>query len=139
MKVEGEKQVAKMFGDLAPREAKNLSRRLVVKIAALVRNDVRKSARSKVRKHTGNLFKSIRSRREKSDERAGDFKASVVINLEPSKGPIGPHWHFVEFGTVKQAPRPFIAPVVEVWNQKMPRVYREEFGRQMEKQLAKRS
>ncbi len=137
--VAGLEQVAKMFGDLAPREAKNLSRRLVTKIAAQVRNDVRKSAKQKVKKHTGNLFKAIRSKRDKGNERRGEFTASVVINLRPSQGTIAPHWHFIEFGTVKQTATPFIAPVVKVWEQKMPGVYREEFGKQLEKELAKKA
>lgn len=139
VKVEGLKQLTKMFGDLAPREAKNLSRRLVVKIAALVRKDVLKSARQKVKEHTGNLFKAIRSKRDKGNERRGVFEASVVINLRPSKGTIAPHWHFIEFGTVKQTATPFIAPVVRVWEQKMPGVYRQEFGKQLEKELAKKA
>ena len=139
LKLEGFEQLTKMFGDLAPKEAKNLSRRLVAKIAAQVRNDVRKSAKQKVKQHTGNLFKAIRSKRDKGSEQRGVFEASVVINLRPSKGPIAPHWHFIEFGTVNQSATPFIAPVVEQWKQKMSRVYRQEFGKQMEKELAKKA
>jgi len=137
--LEGFKEVSNTFGKLAPREAKNLSRRLVVKLAALVRNDVRKKAKQVVKKRTGNLFKAIRSKRDKGDERKGQFEASVVINLKRGQGQIAPHWHFIEFGTVKQTATPFIGPVIEVWNAKMPRVYREEYGKQLEKTLAKRA
>ena len=138
VRIEGDKELERTFRDLAPREAKNLSRRLVVKIAAMVRNDIQKSAKSVVRKRTGNLFKAIRSKRDKGDEKNGDFQASVIVNLKPSQGAIAPHWHFIEFGTIKQAPRPFIRPVIEIWIAKLPRIYREEYGRQLERTLAKR-
>lgn len=135
--VQGLKDVEKTLGVLAPRESRNLSRRLVVRIAALVRNDVRAAAREVVQRRTGNLFKAIRSKRERG--KPDVFEASVTINLKPGGGPIAPHWHFIEFGTVKQKATPFIAPTVKAWEPKLPRVYREEFGKQLERQLAKRS
>lgn len=134
--VEGLKGVEKTLGVLAPRESKNLSRRVVVKLAALVRNDVRAAARSVVDRVTGRLFKAIRSKRERGRE--GVFEASVTIHLEAGGAPTAPHWHLIEFGTVKQKERPFIFPTVKEWVPKLPRVYREEFGRQLERQLAKR-
>lgn len=134
--VEGQKEVEKTLRKLAPRESRNLTRRLVVKVAALVRTDVRAKAREVVDRVTGNLFKAIRSKRERG--RPDVFEASVTINLKAGQ-PIAPHWHFIEFGTVKQRPRPFIAPTVEEWRPQMPRVYREEFGKQLERQLAKRN
>ena len=135
--VQGLKDVEKTLGVLAPRESRNLSRRLVVRIAALVRNDVRAAARQVVERRTGNLFKAIRSKRERGTPDV--FEASVTINLKVGGGPIAPHWHFIEFGTVKQKATPFIAPTVKEWEPKLPRVYREEFGKQLERQLAKRS
>ena len=128
--------VEKTLGVLAPRESRNLSRRVVVKIAALVRNDVRAAARSVVDRRTGRLFKAIRSKRERG--RPEVFEASVTIHLEAGGAPTAPHWHLIEFGTVNQGARPFIFPTVKEWVPKLPRFYREEFGRQLERQLAKR-
>lgn len=128
--------VEKTLGVLAPRESRNLSRRVVVKLAALVRNDVRAAARSVVDRRSGRLFKAIRSKRERG--RPDVFEASVTIHLKLDGAPTAPHWHLIEFGTVKQRPRPFIAPTVKEWEPRLPRVYREEFGRQLERQLAKR-
>lgn len=128
--------VEKTLGVLAPRESRNLSRRVVVKLAALVRDDVRAAARSVVDRRTGRLFKAIRSKRERG--RPDVFEASVTIHLQSGGAPTAPHWHLIEFGTVKQRPRPFIAPTVKEWEPKLPRVYREEFGKQLERQLAKR-
>jgi len=135
--IEGQKAVERTLEDLAPREARNIMRRLVTKIAALVRNDMRAAAKSVVKKRTGRLFKAIRSKREKG--RQDVFEASVTVNLKAGSGVTAPHWHFIEFGTVKQKATPFIAPTVKKWEPKLPRVYREEFGRQLEKQLAKRA
>lgn len=135
--VTGLKDLERTFRTLAPRESRQLTRRLVVKIAALVRNDVRAAAREVVDRFTGNLFKAIRSKRERG--RRDVFEASVTINLEGGGGPIAPHWHFIEFGTVKQRPTPFIGPTVKEWDARIPRVYREEFGKQLERQLAKRA
>jgi HK97 gp10 family phage protein len=111
-------------------------RRLVVAIARRVRDDVRTAARSVVQRRTGNLFKAIRSKRERG--RPDVFEASIIIHLKHDGSPKAPHWHFIEFGTVKQRPRPFIAPTVKEWEPRMPEVYREEFGRQLERELAKR-
>ncbi len=133
--VENLKDVEKTLGVLAPRESRNLSRRVVVKIAALVRNDVRTAARGVVKRRTGNLFKAIRSKRERG--RPDVFEASVTINLK-GDAVRAPHWHLIEFGTVKQKPRPFVAPTVKDWEPRIPRLYVEEFGRQLERTLAKR-
>ena len=134
--VDGLAEVEKTLGILAPRESRQLMRRLVVKVAALVRNDVRSAARSVVDRRTGRLFKAIRSKRERGSPDV--FEASVTINLKAGGAPTAPHWHFIEFGTVNQRPRPFIAPTVKEWEPKLGRVYRAEFGKQLEKQLAKR-
>lgn len=134
--VEGLKQVEKTLRDVTPRQSRNIMRRLVVRIAASVRDDVRKAARSVVKRRTGNLFKAIRSKREKG--RPDIFEASVIVHLKKDGSPRAPHWHFIEFGTVKQSARPFIAPTVIQWQAKMPQVYREEFGQQLERELAKR-
>ncbi len=134
--VEGLRGVEKTLGVLAPRESRNLSRRVVVKIAALVRNDVRAAAREVVTRRSGRLFKAIRSKRERG--RPDVFEASVTIHLKAGGAPTAPHWHLIEFGTVNQKPRPFIAPTVKEWEPQLTRFYREEFGRQLERQLAKR-
>lgn len=135
--VEGLKQVERTLRDVTPRESRNIMRRLVVKIAANVRDDIRKAARSVVKRRTGNLFKAIRSKREKG--RPDVFAASVIVHLKKDGKPRAPHWHFIEYGTVKQSARPFIAPTVQQWDAQMPRVYREEFGKQLEREIAKRA
>ena len=136
--VENLADVDKTLRVLAPREARNLGRRVVVKIAATVRNDVRTAARGVVEKRTGRLFKAIRSKRERG--RPPDvFEASVTIHLKAGGAVTAPHWHLIEFGTVKQKPRPYIAPTVKEWEPKIPRFYVQEFGRQLERTLAKRA
>lgn len=138
LQVEGLRTVENAMGVLAPRESRQLTRRLVVRIAVLVRNDVRAAAREVVTRRTGRLFRAIRHKRERG--RRDQFEASVTINLKGGSGAhIAPHWHFIEFGTVKQRETPYIRPTVKAWEPKVPRVYREEFGTQLEKQLAKRA
>lgn len=137
LSVDGLPDVEKTLRVLAPRESRNLTRRLVVRIARHVRDDVRAALETVVDRKTGNLFAAIRSKRERGASRE-EAEASVTINLKKASGKIGPHWHFIEFGTVKQKATPFIEPTVRTWVAKMPRVYREEFGRQLERTLAKR-
>lgn len=134
--VEGQREIENTLRKLAPRESRNIMRRTVVRIARLVRDDVRAAARSVVQRRTGNLFKAIRSKRERG--KPDVFEASVTIHLKHDGKPKAPHWHFIEFGTVKQRPRPFIAPTLKEWEPRIPRVYREEYGKQLERELAKR-
>lgn len=133
--VEGEREVLRTFRQRGPRSSRNIMRRVVVRLARDVRDDVRAAAREVVDERTGSLFKAIRSKRERGTP--DTFEASVTINTKRGSGPIAPHWHFIEFGTVNQRPRPYIAPTVHAWEPQLPRVYRDEFGRQLERELRK--
>ncbi len=138
LKVGGLRTVENTLGVLAPKESRQLNRRLVVRIARRVRDDVRQAAREVVRRRTGALFRAIRHKRERG--RRDVFEASVTVNLKGGSGAhIAPHWHFIEFGTVKQRATPYIRPTVKAWDSQIFPAYREEFGEQLEKQLAKRA
>lgn len=45
------------------------------------------------------------------------------------------YWHFVEFGTVKHRAQPFIRPTVQEITPRIPQIYRQEFGRRLEREL----
>lgn len=135
--VENLEDVTKTLGELAPRESRNINRRIVVRIARAVRDDVRAAAREVVERRTGNLFKAIRSKRTRG--RPDVFEAAVVVHLKKDGAPRAPHWHFIEFGTVKMKARPYIAPTVKEWEPQIPRVYRQEFGKQFEREMEKRA
>lgn len=139
--IEGMADLEKKLLEVMPREALNISRRTATKLAA----EVRKEIKSKTPEDTGNLKKSIKSKRDKDFGKANLAGASIY-----TERPFGNHWHLVEHGTQerfhksgkavgKMPAQPFVLPTVEEWRGKLPQFYREEFGRQFEKEMAKRS
>lgn len=98
IKIQGAEDVLRAFDRFDKASRVNL-RSAVRKNA----NALRKGMRSRIHNVTGNLSKSISAKYDK-----GGFGAVVG----PTR-PKGSHAHFLEFGTVKMAPRPFITPAAE--------------------------
>lgn len=133
VKIEGMDELQATLKDVLPREARNILRRTTLKIASNVRDVVRQ--RSPV--DTGNLKKSIKSKRDKGTPT--NITASVYVDKSGGKSGKGYHYHFVEFGTVKMTARPFIVPTVEEMRPGLSEEYRKEFGVQFEKEMQKRA
>jgi HK97 gp10 family phage protein len=128
--IEGMEDLMATLKTVLPREARNITRRTVVKIAAEVRNDIRQNAP----KDTGELKKSIKSKRDRGKP---DF-ASASVNVIPKEQSPAFYWRFLEYGTKNMPAQPFILPVVEQWKGKINEVYRQEFSVQFEKEMSKR-
>lgn len=98
VKIEGLEEVMREFNRFDKASRVNL-RSAVRKNA----NALRKGMRSRIHNVTGNLSRSISAKYDK------DGFGAVV---GPTR-PLGSHAHFLEFGTVKMAARPFITPAAE--------------------------
>lgn len=133
IRIEGLQDLRRTLGDVLPREASNILRRTVTKVAATVRDDMRQAAP----KRDGALRKAIKSRRERG--RPGVQEAAVWITHGRNQRNDAYYWHFFEFGTVKMPAAPFIQPSVERTRANINTIYRREFGQQLEREMAKRA
>jgi HK97 gp10 family phage protein len=145
MEIKGIEEVADLLLTVTPRESRNILRRTTVTIARTVRDEVRKRAPVGP---TGNLQRSIKSKRN-SDERTL-ISAQVYADRSGGRSGKGYHSHLVEFGTrprQKQSgaysgvgpAQPFINPAADSLRGEIPGMYRDQFGRELEKELAKRA
>jgi HK97 gp10 family phage protein len=141
VKIDGLQQAQKTLTELLPRESLNIARRTAGGIARKLRTEIKKKAKKK----TGNLAKNIKSKRAKDYGRPNLASYDVYVERD------GFYWRFIEHGTAerkqkktgkkvgKMSPDPFVTPTVEAFRPQMPILYREEFGKQLEKELAKRN
>lgn len=135
VKIIGLQDLQVLLQETMPREANNIMRRTTAGIAAEVRADIRQKAPVQ----TGNLKRSIKSKRDKG--RRGVASASVYVDRSGGKSGRGYHWHLVEFGARggKMPAQPFVVPTVEEWRPQMPKLYRERFGVELEREMQKRA
>lgn len=132
VKIHGLSDLQKTLNTLMPREATNVLRRTTYGIATKVRDQVKERAPVQ----SGALRRSIKAKRNRGTKT--NISSSVIADKSGGRSGRGYHWHFLEFGTVKMPAQPFINPTVEAMRPQIPGIYRAEFGRQLEKQLAKR-
>ncbi|WP_418186735.1 HK97-gp10 family putative phage morphogenesis protein [Aliarcobacter lanthieri] len=91
---------------------KNIQKNIMVGATRAGANVVRDKAKELVPKDTRNLEKSIGTIRRNSKNRAV-VHFSVTNRKGRKQSHDGWYGHFAEFGTVKQAPEPFMRPALE--------------------------
>lgn len=123
----------KMLKVLLPREARNVSRRAVTRVAAILRDEARK----RVRVDTGGLKRSIKSRRTRGTR--DQAEAKLYMDRSGGRSGKGSRWHFIEYGTVDHKAYPFVRPAVESVRVRLEPLYRDVLGREIERELAKRA
>jgi HK97 gp10 family phage protein len=141
MEIEGLDELLAALKDVAPREARNLSRAVVHGVAAEGAKRLKSSAPSRWR-GLKRGFVAIR-RRGLPDKPVSE----VRVNRDRAF-----YWHWVEFGTqprqtrkgkfagaVAPNPQPFIVPTVERMRAEQPEIYREQFARKLEQALARKA
>lgn len=133
MAIEGMEELVSNLTGVMPREARNLARGAVQGVAAKVRNNMR----SKAPKDTGELRKAIVAVRRRGT--ATQVASDVWINHGKGQKYNAWYWHFLEFGTQDQPAQPFVTPSVEEMSPKIPQIYRDEFGKRLEKLMAKKA
>jgi HK97 gp10 family phage protein len=131
LKVEGIEDIQEMLKERAPRVARNLMRATVQAIASNIAKDAKKDAP----KRSGNLRKSIKAKRKKSP--ADQPVSQVIVGEGKGEKPNAFYWKFVEYGTQHSAAHPFITPAKQRAQANMKTLLVEEFGKKLEKQLAR--
>lgn len=129
--IAGMEDLQETLKEVLPREATNILRRTTFGLAGVVTEKIKERAP----RRTGKFRKSIKRKRNRGTKT--EISSSVVA--ESGKKSRGFLWHFFEFGTVNMSARPFIVPTVEAIRPNVPSIYREEFGVQYEREMAKRN
>lgn len=104
VQVIGGDDLAKVMEQFAPRIANNLMRTVVHGVAS----DITKEAKSRVPKRTGNLRRSLKTKRRRG--KPGKPVSEVLAESGNVKND-GFYWRFVEYGTQNGSPeQPFMRP-----------------------------
>jgi HK97 gp10 family phage protein len=128
VKIDGIKDVNKIFAELIPKHARNLSRAYVHGLAS----DMAKEAKKRVPIKTGTLKKAIKAkrRRGKPDKPVSD----VIVTQGKEEKNDGFYWFFVENGVggpVPQPERPFLRPAKDLVVAEMPKRSKEQFNKKL--------
>lgn len=131
--IEGMQQLQETLGKVAPREGKRILNRTVTRIAA----EMRKDARSRAPRRDGTLRKAIKSKRDRGSR--DRVEASLRVTHGKNAKYDAFYWHFVEFGTAKQSPAPFITPAMENARARLKSNFHRHFFEQFQKEMQKRA
>lgn len=133
IEITGVDELNDLTSKVSPRVAHRLARGTVQFIASMARNGMRRRAP----KADNVLRKAIVSKRR----RGTPTEAVSDVRITHGKGVKHDawYWHFVEFGTVKHSAQPYIRPEIDEIQPQIPRIYRAEFGRRLEKELARQA
>lgn len=127
VQVEGIKELRKTLTEFAPKQVDNLLRQAVFALA----RDARDKMKRRVKKRSSRLAKSIYAVRRRG-------KPGLHVS-EVRGGATAPYGFILEFGSRSTKAQPFITPTVEQLRAKLAEHYRENFGKQLEKAMAKRA
>jgi HK97 gp10 family phage protein len=127
MQIFGIEDLKKMLKDYAPNEARNILRQTVHGLAGKTRDVLKRRVKKRYRR----LQRSIKAvrRRSKNFEHVSEVRG----------GRTAPYGFMLEYGTSKTRAQPFITPGVEELRPKMAQIYRDEFGKQLERVLKRRA
>ena len=129
IQITGVKELKKMASQVAPKVARNLARSTVHYIAGVARKDMRR----RVPEDEGTLKRAIVTKRRKMRNNMAISDVRITHGGQAKFDAW--HRHFVEFGTKQHAAVPYIRPTVEQLAPQIPTLYRDEFGRRLERKL----
>lgn len=130
VKVIGMADLQETLESVSLREAKNILRRTTFELAGVVTEKIK----ARAPRRTGKYARAIKRKRNRGTKT--QIEASVVA--ESGKKQHGFKWAWLEFGTVNMAAQPHIVPSVEEIRPNVEGIYRQEFGVQYEREMAKR-
>lgn len=134
IKLDGLKELGVAMQKLSEDMQKKIARSATSAAATIVRKSTQQNIRARGLVDTGNLLKAVSVQRSRKTRltsehrvgvrsgggyRNGDIsggKTSDVKTAKQGKGKLGVdafYWSFLEFGTVKRGPTPFLAPALE--------------------------
>ena len=132
-RIDGLDELRKTLRDVSPAEGTRIARRTVTRIA----REVRDATRNRAPVDTGNLRRSIKSKRSRGGP--GEAEAEVYVDRSGGRSGSGYHWHLLEFGTRKMPAQPFTNPTIEEYRPKVPGMYRDQWFRESAKEMEKRA
>lgn len=133
MAIEGMDELIENLTGVLPREAHNLARSTVHAVAGQVRNGMR----ARAPKDTGTLRKAIMTKRNR-----GTFtqvSSDVVITHGKNARYDAYYWFLVEWGSQNTPAQPYVNPTIEEMRPQLPDIFRQEWGKKLEKLLAKKA
>lgn len=131
--VEGLKNVERILEQITPKHARNLNRAVNYGIASEITKETKNNIRSLGIEKTGNLRKSLKTKRAKSHP---DKPISDVIFSSGKKEKYdGYYWRFVEFGTKTSVEKPFLRPVVQKIKSNIEEIYEQQFTKKLAAQI----
>lgn len=133
MAIEGMEELMDTLDDVLPREAKNLARTTVQNIA----QQLVKLMRFHAPKDTGTLRKAIVAVRRRGT--ATQVASDVLITKGRGQKNDAWYWHFVEWSTTQKPATPFIQPSIETITPSISDIFREQWGKNLEKLLARKA
>ena len=124
---EGVEELRDALRNVIPREAIQILRTVNFNIAAELRDVMKKL----VKKRTGKLEHTIYAirRRSRNYEHISEVRG----------GREAPYAFMLEFGTSKTRAQPFILPSVEELRPDLERIYREQFGKALERVMRRKA
>lgn len=129
--IDGIEELRHLTHNVSPRVSLQLARSTVHGIAGQIRNAMRKRAPQA----TNTTRKAIHTKRRRGTPE------EVVSEVRIAHGAGVQHdawyWKFLEFGTIKQPAQPFVRPVVEEFEGKIPEIYKAEFFRKLQARLVR--
>ena len=128
LEVVGIESMNKIFDNILPKHARNLSKAFVHGLAS----DMSKEAKKRVPVNKGTLKKAIKAkrRRSKPDKPTSD----VVVEQGSDAKNDGFYWHMVEYGTggpVPQPEQPFLRPARDLVKLEMPQRAEAQFQKKL--------
>lgn len=131
--IEGLDELQDTLLNVTPREANALLKRVTLSIA----EGMAAKMRTSVPVRTGKLRDAIVAQQGK--QRPNKPSAEVIIQSGKGAKRNAFYWHFVEFGTRHMKAEPFIVPSVESERPQVQQKFREGFGQELERTLARKA
>lgn len=127
IKIKNDQAVKDILITVTPKVARNLVRSTVHGVAGEIRDDIKRTAPDDPSTRKDDLIRSTKTKRERA--KGWYFSSTVRI--------VRFYWRFLEFGTVKLIPRPFVLPAVERARTDLVARFRSQFGKKLEAMLAR--
>lgn len=150
LKIDGLQELEKKLREMAPDLARNALRAAVGAAAKVVKDEA--STRAEPHKKTGALQANIYAKRDR--KRSNDFGQTYIVGVRNGQakyannkknrraGRAGKtyedagatfYWRFLEFGTVKMSPKPFLRPAFETKKVEAVEAIKERLWKRIEK------
>jgi len=121
IEIRGIEEMDRVFSEITPRHAVNISRAMIHGIAG----EIRDVARQEAPEVDGILKKAIKAKRRRM--RFDWIQSDVIVEHGTSAKNDAFYWRFVERGTSQLPARPFVLTSVRALESRLPDIMRDQF------------